>query len=254
MTTLTVDQNRLRSRHEMYLTNHYVTLHNTLVSVALAISGLAAASLIGLPESYRNYVPILWLMLVTSLLGIAVAYAGTITGSPILPPRVPAMLDLILPLFLGLTEFFLFGILARQVTAINSPQKMTEAWFISSAVFSMAAALSIARARSLIIGGSYDPGISPVVDAYVRRLRGDTISASALALVGTSAAIYQQVNHGIISWFSYVGVGLILAGLCGGFHSQARTRISFHAAISEPDQSESSDKAIYRAEADGGTT
>lgn len=235
MPELFVDRIRLRSRHDMYLANHYVGLHNIVVSMALAVAGVAAASMLGLPESYRGYVPLMWMMLVASLLAIAVAYAGTVTGAPVLPPRLPAMLDLILPLLLGLAEFFLFGILAQKVTTLNSPQAVTEAWFVASAVFGASAALSVARARSIIARGHYDSDICPVVDAYVRRLRGDVIAASIIAVLGVGSAIYQRVDHGQVSWISYTAVSLMMAFFCGGFYSHARTRLSFQVAMTQPD-------------------
>jgi hypothetical protein len=57
---------------------------------AVAVAGVAAANLLGLTESSSRYVPLLWLMLVTSLLATAIAYSGTVTGAPVLPPRLPA--------------------------------------------------------------------------------------------------------------------------------------------------------------------
>lgn len=101
------DKTRLRAKHDTYMTDHYVGLHNMVVSVALAVAGVAAASLLGLPPAFRAFTPLLWMMLGASLLGIAVAYAGTVTGAPFLPARLPAMPDLLLPLLLAVTEFFL---------------------------------------------------------------------------------------------------------------------------------------------------
>lgn len=231
MPGLAVDRDRLRTRYDMYPANHYLGLHNVVVSLALAVAGLAAASLLGLPESYRSYVPLLWLMTVASLLGIAVAYAGTVTGAPILPPRVPAVLDLVLPLLLGLSEFFLFGVLARQVTALNSPKAVTVARFVASAVFGALAALSVVRARSVIVRGDYAVEIRAVVASYVRRLRSDALAAAAVGLVGALAAVGAGVGPASVSWLDYVAVGLMITGFGGGFYSHARTRRSFHAVM-----------------------
>jgi hypothetical protein len=218
----------------MYLANHYVGLHNVVVGLALAVAGVAAANLLGLTESTSRYVPLQWMMLVTSLLATAVAYAGTVTGAPVLPPRLPAMLDLVLPMLLGLTEFFLFGVLARQVAVLTDPSVVAEGWFVALAAFGVAAALSIARARSVIKAGVYHADIRAVVTKYVDRMRVDIGAASLLGLLGVAAVVCQRLNHGRIGWFSYAFIGAMILFLCGGFHSQARTRKQFEAAILSP--------------------
>ena len=54
MTGPTVDRARLHIRHDMYLADHYVGLHNIVVSIALAVAGLAVASMLGLTDSYHG--------------------------------------------------------------------------------------------------------------------------------------------------------------------------------------------------------
>lgn len=234
MTGPPVDRTRLHLRHDMYLADHYVGLHNIVVSIALAVAGVAVASMLGLPISYGSYVVLLWLMLAASLLAITVAYAGTVTGAPVLPPRLPAMLDLVLPLLLGLSEFFLFGILAHQVTALTSPQAVTTAWFFASGAFGFLAAASVARARGIIQRGNYDADLVTVVEAYVRRLRADALAATGVGVLGIAAALYERANHGLVSWLSYAAVGTMIVLFGGGFASHSRTRLSFHTMMSVP--------------------
>lgn len=76
-----------------------------VVSVALAVAGMAAASLLGLPPTFNAFASLLWMMLVSSMLAVAVAFADTVTGASFLPARIPAPPDLILPLMLAVTEF-----------------------------------------------------------------------------------------------------------------------------------------------------
>lgn len=215
----------------MYMANHYVGLHNVVVSVALAVAGTAAASFLGATDAYRPYLPLLWLMLITSLLAIAVAFAGTVTGAPVLPSRLPAMLDLILPLVLGMAEFFLFGILSHQITGVTSPQAVTEAWFVASAGFGVSAALSIARARSVVMRGDYNDDIKQTIDEYTDRLVFDIVGASATAVIGIVAFILERLNRGQVMWFSYMFVGLMIACFCIGFGSHATTRKKFETAL-----------------------
>jgi hypothetical protein len=106
-----------------------------------------------------------------------------------------------------------------------------EAWFVASAAFGAAAALSIARARSVIKGGVYHSDIATTVAKYVDRLRGDIAAASLLGLLGVVAVVSQRLDHGQVGWFSYAFVSTMFVFLCGGFHSQATTRKLFERAM-----------------------
>lgn len=231
----TVDRARLHGRHDMYLTDHYVGLHNMVVSIALAVAGIAVASMWGLPSSYHDYVALLWLMLFASLLATTVAYAGTVTGAPILPPRLPAMLDLILPLLLGLSEFFLFGVLAHQVAALTNPGAVITAWFVASSTFGLLAGASVARARSIVRAGNYDGAeLNKVVTSYVRRLRSDVFAAAGSGMISVTAAFYEWANSGRVSGVSYAAVSVLIVTYFGGFASHTRARLSFLAIMTLP--------------------
>ncbi|MFI0354289.1 hypothetical protein [Actinomadura sp. 9N407] len=91
-----------------------LNLHNILVGLASGIAGLAAADLLNVPENYRDYRVALWLLWFAALLAVVTAYAGAVIDSVLLPAQIPGIVDLILPLALGIAEFLLFAILAPQ--------------------------------------------------------------------------------------------------------------------------------------------
>lgn len=231
MISTETDKSRLRARQDSYLANHYVGLHNMVVSVALAVAGVAAASLVGLPAAFRAYAPLLWIMLAVSLLAVTVAYAGTVTGAPFLPARLPAMPDLALPLLLALNEFFLFGVLAHQVSALSGPQAIVRAWFIASASFGVFASLSIWRARSVVKSGQYSEDIVTTRDWYVRRLTSDTVAALSTTVVSLVPVFLHSASQDEPSPIQYVMVGVLALQYCGGFVSHSSTRKHLMAAI-----------------------
>lgn len=218
------DITRLRAKHDTYMTDHYVGLHNMVVSVALAVAGVAAASLLGLPPTFRAFTPLLWMMLGVSLLGIAVAYAGTVTGAPFLPARLPAMPDLLLPLLLAVTEFFLFGVLAHQVSTVTSPQATITAWYVVSAAFGIFASLSVVRARSVIKGGRYSNDLRSTIDWYVRRLAFDAGAASSTAVVSLLPVVSLPASRGGPTVADYIVLLILAVQYCSGFISHSTTR------------------------------
>jgi hypothetical protein len=217
----TVDLERVRERQDMYLANHYIGFHNMAVSVGLAVAGIAVASMLDLPETYQPYAPLLWLMLLTSFLGVAVAYSGTITGAPLLPPTVPAAPDLFLPLFVALSEFFLLGVLAHQVVGLANPDAVVTAWFCAFTVYALSTSLSVARARSLIARGVYAPDAEPLVNELVKRLWRDVLSTAVLVTVSLAGAVYRLIAMGYFGWPDYVFVVLLMVIVAAGFWSHA---------------------------------
>jgi hypothetical protein len=217
----------------MYLTNHYVGLHTMVVNVALAVAGLAAASLLNLPPAYHGYALLLWLMFVASLLAIAVAYAGTVTGAPVLPPKLPSMPDLILPLALALSELFLLGVLAHQFVSFDSPRSVVIGWSVGLAIFAVLAAASVARAEYLVRKSEYGHDIADVVRAYRSNLRTDVAAALLVGVVAVLSAVYHWLGSGKPSWLSYLFVALVAAAFLGGFYSHAKSRELIHRAMDE---------------------
>jgi hypothetical protein len=217
-----IDRARLRERQETYLLDHYLSLHNTVVGVALAVAGLGAASLLGSPEEYHGYQILLWLLWCASVLATATAYAGTMIGAIVLPARVPAIVDLFLPLLIGVSELLLFGVLAHQATGISSPSAVVTAWFFCCVAFSLFSAAAIWRAATIIDPGSFPPEVAPVVRSYRRSLYRDTAAASALGVVALAGGTFNTVR-GFSRTVDYVIAGAVTCGLLASLvtHSAA---------------------------------
>jgi hypothetical protein len=207
-----IDRARIRGRQETYLLDHYLSLHNTVVGVALAVAGLGAASLIGSPKEYSGYQLMLWMLWFSSILATATAYAGAMIGAMVLPAQVPAISDLLIPLLIGVSELLLFGVLAHQATGITSPTAVVTVWFFSFSAFCSLAAAAIWRALMIIDPASFTPDISHHVRLYRRSTRNDMIKASAVGLVSLAGGICNTVggSHKVLE---YVIAGAITVGL-----------------------------------------
>jgi hypothetical protein len=191
-----IDRTVIHERQDTYLTDHYLTAHTTAVSVALGVAGISAASLISPAVSLRPYQQLLWLLWLLSLLTTATAYAATTTGAIVLPARMPAITDLLLPLLLSMSEFLLFGMLASQVTSLSAPRLVLEGWWLAMAAYGLLAFLSVSRAHCLIQRGSYSSEIQPIIDRYLRRQRRDMVGTGLTATMAVSVAIYYLLLAG----------------------------------------------------------
>lgn len=216
-----IDKTRLYHRQETYLIDHYLSLHNTVVGVALAVAGLGAASLIGSPKEYHGYQILLWVLWSASVLATATAYAGTMIGSIVLPAQVPAILDLFIPLLIGVSELLLFGILAHQATGISSPSAVVTAWFFSCFAFCLFCAVAILRAALIIDPDSFTDDIALAVSAYRKSTYRDVGSASSLGVVAFVGGISNAL--GVFSrTLDYVFAGLITGGLVVALATQSK--------------------------------
>jgi hypothetical protein len=226
----------IRERQRAYLVNHYLVLQITVVSVALAMACVSAASLIARPVNLD--LALLGLLWFGSLLAIAVAYGGPMTGALVLPPSIPTITDLLLPLAIGVAEFLLFAVLISQVTRSAQLNTVIDAWFWVMAAFAAIAFLTTIRARYIIneamARGAYDSGILESVGDYVARLtlRGPG-SAATLAAAGGILRLTGFKEE----WLTFLIVisinALIIVGLCdhGGSAELWRNRLA-----TEPDQ------------------
>jgi hypothetical protein len=187
-----LDRRWLRQRQDGYLTNNYIAVHNTIVSVTMAIGGVAATGLISPPEAYRPYHFLLVLLWLGSLLATIVTYTDVVIGAVALPPQVPSTLDLSVPLFIGLAEFFMFGDLAHQATGIDRPDYILEAWYFSFAAFAIFGAGGIWRARLIFTAGPYEKDLQPVVRRYVKRLLVNLVSACTASVLGLIGARFLR--------------------------------------------------------------
>ena len=224
------DKDWFGKRHESYLATNYLALHNTVVSVALAVAGLAAGNLIRVPAEYITYQPILWALWVVSLIATLVAFAGTAIGSGILPPMVPSLLDLAAPLLLGVSECVMFGVLGRQASGVTSPGSVLGAWYFSLAGFGVSAAFAVLRARWILSNMSYAPDIKKGVREYIIGLSGDAVAALVLFLLGIAGGVsyYWVALH---PYIDYGLIPLVLFMLAMGARSHARARRGLNAIL-----------------------
>jgi hypothetical protein len=189
---LRVTKADLHDRMSTYLINHYLALHVTVVSVALGVAGIAAASLVG-DAQLGVYRPLFWIMWSASLLATAAAYAGTVTGSVGLPGMVPSMWDLMVPIFLAVAEFLLFAILVTPLTGLGSPRSVVTAWFFCLGGFGILAGIAIGRARHLFQSGGFGADVMPTIEEYLKRLVVDMRGAGLTAGLGILGGALQLI-------------------------------------------------------------
>jgi hypothetical protein len=178
-------------RQDMYLANHYTTLHVTVVGLALGVASAAAASLLaGTPSpSFDGYQPTFYLLWLASLLAIAVAYGGPMIANILMPPRVPAVVDLILPLLLGVCEFLQFTILGYRLTGWTSARAVLAGWWITFAAFNLLAALGTWRAYHLIGKANEEPQVGIVIKC-TKRLGFNRFGALATAVLCSLVGVF----------------------------------------------------------------
>lgn len=227
-----LDRAHIAQRQDGYLVNHYMGLHVTIVSVALGIAGVAAASLLTarqVPPEHRLLFGSLW---VASILATAAAYAGATTGSFALPPRIPAMWDLLIPLLIAVAEFLLFAVLVAQVTDTPDPRTVVVVWFFCFSVFALLSTVAVARARHLFKVTAYAGDIASDVAWYVRRLNRDMVSASTAAAIGLGGGIVQLRYAHLALTQAYGFSIVVIAVLVGALISQGRTAKVWRRALS----------------------
>lgn len=234
-----IDVQELRERLKANLVDHYLGLHITVVSVALAMAGVAAASLITRPSSSGAYYVLPWLLWLGSLLATAVAYAGTMVGAFALPASIPAISDLILPLAMCVAEFLLFAILISQVTSLAHLSVIINTWLVLMATFGAIATLSIARAKHHFVaaaeGAIYSEDAVKIVNRYVLYLRRDQLGAGVTAAVGAFGAglrLSGLTTEFLDFTFPLALIALLAAGLRGHAETSRmwRTRLSSESA------------------------
>lgn len=209
--SLELDTDRLRARTDTYLMNHQIGLHTTVVGIALAIGGLALASLLGTSRLYHDKHALLWLLWLASMLSCMVVYNGVVTAAVALPSRIPTVWDLLPPLVLGASEFLLFGVLAHQATGLTQTSSVVEAWFFSFAAFCLCSVAAIVRANHLFKHGVFRAKLVAAVEEIRRILRRDARSAVGLAAVGLFGGFAAADRWS--PTLLYIAAGVIIAGL-----------------------------------------
>jgi hypothetical protein len=170
---------------------------------------------------------------VASLLAIAVAYSGTMIGSIFLPPRIPAIPDLMLPLLLGMSEFVLFAVFASRAIGVDLPPNMALAiWCFALGAFGFVAAGSVWRAHQLVIGGAFAASLDPVITLYCWRLLGDACSAAVVGLAGLTLGCVCAVWGPLPTVVADGSATVLAAGLAIGLGRHQRTSRSLRDRLS----------------------
>ena len=92
---------QVNERRTRYLMDQQIGIHVTIVSIALAVAGLAAAGLLVISSADRPYRILFWLLWITSLLYVGVVYSGMTVSVYILPGNLPNAIDMFLRLRLA---------------------------------------------------------------------------------------------------------------------------------------------------------
>lgn len=209
------EEGSFRAQPEQYLMGHQSGLHATLVSIALGVAGISAASLLpGDPQDqgFLNLFRVLWLV---SLLGIGIVYAGVTVSVFLLPDKLPMVVDTFLPFGVGLAEFTLFAILTPPLLQDTGPSSVAKAWFWCFSLFGLTAFFAIHRAMWLF--EQTDPArradadaargervhmrsrrrrasrkkhasLDKLIDDQIKRMRKDSYGALSCAALGAAAA------------------------------------------------------------------
>lgn len=191
-----IDVSELWRRQGSYLSAHYLSVHAIVVSLAFGVGAVVAGYLLmqesgGAAIRLGPYRPVFLLLWFATYLAVATAYAGPVYGFLMLPPRVPAMVDLIPPLLLGISEFLMFMVLAHRLTGVSSPRLIIGNWWFATASFSVLAGVQVLRAYSLVRAAKYDAALEPIKARYLHGLRRNMLAAGCLAAIAvTAGAVY----------------------------------------------------------------
>jgi len=202
-------------RRETYLVSHYIGLHFTIASLAIGTAGVTAALLLAddaLPGAYPVLFGFLW---ATSVLATITAFGGATVGAVVLPSRLPAIVDLILPLLIAIIEFLLFAILTPQAGSEGEPRRAVIAWFFLMGGFGALAAFAILRVRVIFGRARCDPDIDPHVTWYRGRLLLDACGAATAATVGFVSGIVHLSVPTMPIWISCAITTLLACLLVG---------------------------------------
>ncbi|RRR98537.1 hypothetical protein [Glycomyces terrestris] len=199
-------------RREAYLSEHYIGLHFTVVSLALGTAGVTAALLLAagtLPADYAVLFGFLW---ATTVLATITAFGAATVGSVLLPSRLPSISDLVLPLLIAICEFLLFAILAPQAGSDTAPRRAVITWYFLMAAFCALAAVAIARVGVIFRSARYSPDIRAHMHWYRRQLRLDALGATTTASLSLAAGFLHLGASQVPAWVS-CGITTIIAAL-----------------------------------------
>jgi hypothetical protein len=229
---LVVTADRLADRRAHYFMDQQIGLHGTIVSIALGVAGLAAASLFQVRTADRPYHGLLWLLWVASLLGVGVVYSGMTVSVYVLPSTIPSPADMFLPFAVGLSEFMLFAVLTTPLTAQLGPRSLIALWFACLCLFGCFASIIIQRMRRFFEDTDYPPAARKAVSDVADLMRGDLRGASGTALVSAAAAIAIGLFPAAPIDLAYLFAVPLILGMLYGVYNQRRQAQILEAELS----------------------
>jgi hypothetical protein len=192
----TIEQ--LADRRAHYSKDQRNGLHGTIISLALGVAGLSAASIFEVSPADRPYHPLLWLFWLISLVSVGTVYSGMTVNVYALPSTIPGALDIFLPLGMGLAEFMLFAVLTSPLNSQLSPRSLVAVWFGCFCLFSCIASMSIIRVTWLFEHTVFEgQATQAAVSEMVVSMRRDVLGASSSALVSGATAMVIGWVHAI---------------------------------------------------------
>lgn len=230
---MVVTADQLPDRRARYFMEQQIGLHGTIVSIALGVAGLAAASLFEVRPADRPFQVLLWLLWIASLFAVGVVYSGMTVMVYALPSTIPTALDMFLPFAVGLTEFMLFAVLTTPLADQLTPRSIVALWFGCLSLFGCFASIYIRRVCRLFKHTDYDPpAVKKAVDRAASLMGKDLQGASGTALVSALAGI-------LICWVRAVPVDLayyfavaVIGGMLYGVFNQRQQAQILEAELS----------------------
>ena len=215
----------LRARLDTYLADHYNTLHVTIVSLTLGVAGVVASSLLAGPSSpiFDAYQGVFYILWGASLLCVAVAYGGPMMANILMPARIPAVIDFVLPVLIAACEFLLFAILGYRIAGWTSPREVFVAWWFTLAAFCFAAVLQTARAYYLIVKVNDPIDVGSTIDDYAVRLKANLKGAALVMSLSGGVGTYYVVSRTPGTAVSYALAGVAVLALLLALNGHRKT-------------------------------
>ena len=219
-----VGTDELNQRRWQYYMDQQVGVYSIVLSIALGVAGLAAASLLYTSSADRSYHALFWVLWFISLLAVAIVYSGMNANVYALPNRTPDIMDMFFPFAMALMEFMLFALLTRPLAGQASPRSVVAAWFGCFGLFSCLACTVILRIRWLFQHALYESTLQAPVDRVIQKLHEEFRGAGLCALISIAAAALFEWLHALPLGIAYILTVPIIIGFMMGFYSHHEQR------------------------------
>jgi len=226
-----VTGHELNERRDRYYMDQQVGAYSIVLSIALGVAGLAAASLFSVSPADRPYRVMFWTLWALSLAAVAIAYSGMTVNVFALPNRIPDPLDIFSPFIMALLEFTLFAVLTRPLTDQVSPRSVIALWFGCFATFSCLASLVITRIRWLFVHATYESALDEPITEVIRKLHDERRGAMMCSIIGIIAAALIASATAVPLYVSYIFAGIMAAAFITGFLSHSKQRKALESGL-----------------------